>query len=364
VAVTEPIVERATRVVAPATFALFVAIGAGQSSRPAAASGAVGLIAVAAGVFIAWRDWTGWPLVTGLAGAAAGVVVLCHDDPSNVGWFAMCVLAGWAALGAPLLPAVVLGAGLVGVFVAEWTVSEDQGWGPWIVGTIFTTTAFAFSRRQRQLVGQLREAQAGLAERARAEERNRISAEVHDVIGHALTVSLLHLGSARLALDDEPDEARAALAEAERLTRESLDEVRAALSLARTADPTDIAPMPSATDLPELVDTFRRAGATVELVVCGDLATLGGTRGLALYRIVQESLTNATRHGDGSPVSVHVAVGPDETMVTVLNGGTPRPNPTGGSGLVGMSERAQALGGRLRAEPSPNGWRVEAVLPS
>ena len=63
-------------------------------------------------------------------------------------------------------------------------------------------------------------------------------------------------------------------------------------------------------------------------------------------------------------MNVRVAIGPDETMVTVLSGGTPPPNPTGGSGLVGMCERAEALGGRLRAEPSPNGWRVEAVLPS
>ena len=81
---------------------------------------------------------------------------------------------------------------------------------------------------------QLREAQAGLAERARAEERNRIAGEMHDVIGHAMTVSLLHVSSARLALDEDPDEARRpSLAEAERLARQSLDEVRGVVGLMR-----------------------------------------------------------------------------------------------------------------------------------
>ena len=92
-------------------------------------------------------------------------------------------------------------------------------------------------RRQRDLLVQLREAQAGLAQRAQAEERNRIAREMHDVIAHSLTVSLLHVSSARLALADDPDEAARALAEAERLGRESLDEVRHAVGLMR--GPTD-----------------------------------------------------------------------------------------------------------------------------
>ena len=84
---------------------------------------------------------------------------------------------------------------------------------------------------------QLRAAQDELAERSRAEERNRIAAEVHDVIGHALTVSLLHIGGARLALDENPHEARRSLLEAERLTRESLEEVRATVGLMHTDFP-------------------------------------------------------------------------------------------------------------------------------
>lgn len=325
----------------------------------------VTLVVVLAGVLIAWRGPTGWPLVAGLAVAAAGLVVVCHNQPSNLGWFGVCVVAGWAALGAPLLPTVVASAALIGVVGAEWLAMTDEpGWGAWSAGIVFTTTACAFTRRQSELLEQLREAQAGLADRARAEERNRIAGEMHDVIGHALTVSLLHVSSARLALDDEPDVARASLTEAERLAGQSLEEVRAAVGLMRAADPSDVVPMPSGADVTELVESFRRARSRVDLDVRGDLRVLSATRGLAVYRIVQESLTNAARHGDGSPVTVRVDVGGDGTTVTVISGGSPRPDAAEGSGLIGMRERAEALGGRLLAGPRPGGWRVEAVLPS
>ena len=210
---------------------------------------------------------------------------------------------------------------------------------------------------------QLRAAQDELAERSRAEERNRIAAEVHDVIGHALTVSLLHISSARLAMDEDPQEARRALSEAERLTRESLEEVRATVGLMRTDRPDDRMPLPGADDLPALVESFRRAGSDVELLVDDHLGTLGATRGLAAYRIVQEALTNATRHAPGQPVVVRVGPTEDGTTVTVRNDGPPNPAPTPGSGLRGMRERAESVGGHLTAGPTDGGWLVEAVLP-
>ena len=98
---------------------------------------------------------------------------------------------------------------------------------------------------------------------------------MHDVIGHALTVSLLHISSARLALDEDPEEARRALEEAERLARTSLEEVRATVGLMRTDAPGEVAPLPAAGDIDELVESFRSAGADVGLTVAGDLASLG-----------------------------------------------------------------------------------------
>ena len=100
------------------------------------------------------------------------------------------------------------------------------GGAAWIAGTTFSAFGCLLARRERDLVQQLRIAQAGLADRVRAEERNRIARELHDVIAHSLTVSLLHVSSARLAVEEDPGEAGQALAEAERLGRECLAEVR------------------------------------------------------------------------------------------------------------------------------------------
>ena len=265
----------------------------------------------------------------------------------------LCVTAGWVALSSALPVALTAGAVLGAVLVSEWIQqTEEPGWAAWIVGTAFTLVACTFARRLRLTVEQLREAQHQLAERSRAEERNRIAAEVHDVVGHALTVSLLHISSARLALDEEPEEARRALGEAERLTRDSLEEVRASVGLMRTDAPGEMAPLPDARAIPELVESFRRAGSIVELAVAGELGTVGPARGLAAYRIVQEALTNAARHAPGEPVSVEISVDHDETTVAVRNDGTVDPSPAAGSGLLGMRDRAEGVGGRLSAGAS------------
>jgi signal transduction histidine kinase len=356
--------ERAMRVAAPAALASFVVIGAVQGGpsvvRVTVAAAMIALLAV-----IAWIDPTGWRLVGGCAVVAVGLFVICHQQASSLGWFGAVVIAAWTAYRAPGLPAAVTGAALVAGFAVEWSMlTEDGGWGAWISGTVLATVGCTFARRQRVLVEQLSEAQAGLVERTRAEERNRIAAEMHDVIGHAMTVSLLHVSSARLALDEDPDEARAALAEAERLARQSLDEVRGVVGLMRGAGPREVVPLPGGTDVTDLVDSFRRAGTRVQLHVSGGLDALGATHGLAVYRVVQESLTNAARHGDGTPVSVRVDVGGDRTTVTIDSGRSSGSGAaTGGAGLIVMNERVQALGGKLLAGPRPGGWRVEAVLP-
>lgn len=357
--------QRAARVGAPAALTLFTVFGLVQSLQPAAVSIVVALAVVASAALIAWRGLTGWPLVLGLAAPAAALTVLCFQDASNLGWFGICLIAGWAGLGARSGPAVTACLALVSGFIAQWLMFGPQPWGAWIAGTVFIALIAIFTRRQNELMDQLREAQAGLADRARAEERNRLAGEMHDVIGHALTVSLLHVSSARLALDDDPAEARQTLSEAERLARESLEEVRATVGLMRTAETSDdVAPLPAAADMTQLVDSFRRAGSHVEFDVCGDLELLGATRGLAVYRIVQESLTNAARHGDGSPVTVRLRVGANQISISVKSCGRSRDDVSDGAGLLGMRERAEAMGGQLHAGPEPGGWRVEAVLPA
>ena len=260
--------------------------------------------------------------------------------------------------------AVSAGAVLAVVPVVEWLLdTAEPGWGAWFVGISFTTALTVFARRLRLAMVQLRAAQDELAERSRAEERNRIAAEVHDVIGHALTVSLLHIGGARLALDENPQEARRSLLEAERLTRDSLEEVRATVGLMHTDFPDRRAPLPGAGDLPALVESFRRAGSDVELHVDDHLGALGAT---ARTRGVPDRPGGADqRHQARTRPSGRGAGRSDAGR---YDGDRPQrraadPAPIPGAGLRGMRERAESLGGHLTAGPTDDGWLVEAVLP-
>ena len=191
---------------------------------------------------------------------------------------------------------------------------------------------------------------ARLAEQTRTEERARIARELHDVIAHSLTVSLLHVTSARLAVEHDPAAASRALAEAERLGRRALTEVRATVGLLRVDDRGEVAPpVPGGEQVPMLVEQFRRAGVPVCPAIEGDLSALPETVGSTLYRIVQEALTNAVKHAPGARVTVEVAATNGHVDVRVDSAGIPRHGT--GMGLTNMAERARALGGTCTAGP-------------
>ena len=303
------------------------------------------------------------PLLGYAVVAAAGFAVLCDGSSSNVGWFGVAVLAGWCVLAGGWTLGLVYWAGAIALFGGEWLwVDPDPGWGAWMAGTTFTALGALLVRHELDLVDRLRAAQAGLADRARAEERNRIARELHDVIAHTLVVSQLHVTGARLAVETDPADAARSLAEAERLGRESLAEVRRAVGLLREdADGGNVAPLPGAADLPALVERFRSTGADVTLGVAGDISALPTVTGLAMYRIVQESLTNAAKHAPGTSVVVGVHVEPARVVLTVDSAGSPGHG--SGLGLLSMRERASALGGRCEAGPGGRGWLVRAELP-
>jgi signal transduction histidine kinase len=363
--IVAPMTDRTTRVAAPAGLALFALLGVLMTHRPTAVALWSAGIIVAVALGLGWCAASGWLLAVGLVVPTAGLVVLGHGQSANLAWMGLCVIAAWGALTSALPVALTMFGVLAAAPIGEWVLQPSEpGWGAWLMGTAFTTVACVFGRRLRVTVSELQATRAELAARTRAEERSRIAGEVHDVIGHALTVSLLHIGSARLALDDEPDEARTSLLEAERLARKSLEEVRATVGLMRSDDPARMEPLPDAADITGLVESFRRAGAPVELTVEGDLGSLESARGLAAYRIVQEALTNATRHAAGESVTVRVLVDHAGASVSVRNGGTPDPAAAPGSGLLGMRDRAESVGGRLAAGAVGHGWLVEAVLPS
>jgi signal transduction histidine kinase len=165
--------------------------------------------------------------------------------------------------------------------------------------------------------------------------------------------------SARLAVEHDPGDAARALAEAERLGRECLAEVRTAVGMLRETDGGGaIAPLPGIDGLPALVEEFRSAGADVTLVVEGDTAGLPVTIGLAVYRIAQEALTNAVKHAQGALTAVRLTVG-----AGTLTDSRAEPGTGTGLGLASMRERAESVGGSCEAGPGGQGWLVRATLP-
>ncbi|MEY2403941.1 MAG: hypothetical protein QOD38_1492 [Acidimicrobiaceae bacterium] len=234
----------------------------------------------------------------------------------------------------------------------------------WSAGIAAALLAGMFIRALIVGIVNTKVAQTALSEQATTAERQRIAREVHDVIAHSLTVTMLHLTAARLAVGrGDSTAATEALEEAERAGRTSLNEIRHTVGLLRADGAPDTSPLPSADDVPSLVEGYRAAGLDVSLDLHGDLGTIEPAAGLALYRIVQESLTNAGRHAPGAHTTVHIDTGPPLHVDVRSQGGMPVGLRGGGLGLAGMAERAAALGGMFEAGSSGNGWRVAATLP-
>ena len=217
-----------------------------------------------------------------------------------------------------------------------------------------------------------RQAIAGtLLEHTARGERARISRELHDVVAHHISMIAVQAETARLTTPGMPaagaqrlasigDTARAALTEMRRLLGVLREDTRAAVG--------DRRPQPGLRQLNELLDEARDiSGAGTRLIVSGQPAALDPGVELAAYRIVQEALTNARRHAPGAAVDVELRYAPDALWLRIRdNGPGPPPAPaTGGHGLLGMRERAAAVGGELRTGAAAGGgFLVEAVLPA
>ncbi|MER6950909.1 histidine kinase [Nonomuraea sp. NPDC000554] len=190
-------------------------------------------------------------------------------------------------------------------------------------------------------------------------ERNRLARELHDSVGHALSVVTLQAAAAGRVLDRDPETARTALAAIEQSARAALDDLDHVLGVLREAGPRDAKPLATLADLDELVAT---SGAQVRREV-GDLSAVPAVVSREAYRIVQEALTNAIKHGQG-PVRLAAAVQDDELRLEVSNARAHGPgNRTGGRGVTGMRERVRLLRGELEAGPAEGGWTVSVRLP-
>jgi signal transduction histidine kinase len=361
---------RASFLAAVGMFAAIVAVGAGigrlpEDRPPVLVVAVAGIAATGMGILLVRQGLVRRhrPLLAYAAAASAAIAVIGDNRSANPIWIAFCLIAAWCALVGGRRIALAYWLPVMVLFTVEWAwIKPDPGWGAWLAGVTFTTLGGLLARRQLELVAQLRAAQAGLAAKARAEERNRISRDLHDVIAHTLTVSLLHVMSARLAVEHDPADAARALAEAERLGRESLAEVRQVVGMLRE-DGADSAPLPGIEGLPALIERCRSAGAIVTLSVDGDIGRLPGTVGLALYRIVQEALTNVVRHAPGAPATAQLTVSAYEVTLAVDSLGPPGNGTGTGHGVLSMRERAESLGGTCEAGPSGAGWLVRASFP-
>ncbi len=228
---------------------------------------------------------------------------------------------------------------------------------------------------ERALAAQTERAELERARRAVLEERTRIARELHDVVAHHMSLIAVQAETAPYRLSDLPESAIAEFGSLGGVAREALTEMRRLLGVLRSDQPAGLAPQPQLSDLPALVDAARRAGVAVELAVPQAMGDVPPGVAVCAYRIVQESLSNASQHAPGAAVSVSVGLDGEVVLLRVANelGASARPSrpagpstsePGSGHGLTGMHERVALLGGSLSAGPSAGGgFVVSAVLP-
>ncbi|MET7767727.1 histidine kinase [Nocardia sp. NPDC005366] len=316
----------------------------------------------------------GWAISAGSALVIA--LAIPHQPGSDLPFQVVQILALIA-----LLFAVGLRASMQIVAVAWFatsllfaTTTSGEGvsaaWG-WPIG-LSAVVLFALLVRwlvssRVQLLRQEEENELERARRAILEEKARIARDLHDVVAHHMSLVVVQAQTAPYRVEDVSPAARLEFESIGATAREALNEIRGMLGVLRSdGQLPEHAPQPKAADVTSLFDGARRAGVSIEWTVTGDLGTVGETTGLALYRIVQESLSNAARHAPGAPVQVRVTRDLDLSL-RVLNaaGAHPaRPVGNGGHGIAGMRARAIAVGGEVIAGPSADGgFLVEARLP-
>ncbi|TBN56956.1 sensor histidine kinase [Glaciihabitans arcticus] len=283
----------------------------------------VGLASVGLGAFIAAAYLT-------LGGSGMGVSL---------------TLLGWSDLPLIVLQFAVLFGGLLTALG-----------GPWLLGLLVRAV---IRNRESTAARQVAE-EVVIVE----QERNRIARDMHDVVAHSLAVVVAQADGARYARAANPEAVDESLIAISTTAREALADVRLLLSQLRYSE--GDGPQPVLADLDRLLDQMRASGLTISFAETGQSRYLGTGQQLALYRIVQEALTNALRHGQGEkPVTVTFDWAPSSVDVTIENTieGTV-PSVSLGHGLAGMRERAALVGGWLTAEPTGQRFVVTASVPT
>jgi signal transduction histidine kinase len=271
---------------------------------------------------------------------------------------------------------VVTGTAFLGLLVIHLVRNPDQppplfGAGGWLSSLAIVIAACEWWRARRERLAQERLAEAEAQRRRGSEERLRIARDLHDALGHHVSLINVQAGVALHLMDDDPEQARSALAAIKQSSGQLLREMRATLGVLRGVDEhPPRGPVAGLARLDDLLEENRAAGLPVELEVTGEPRELPPSVDHAAYRIVQEALTNTRRHAGRATATVRVRYDDAGVGVQVEDDGSGGAGagadvPGGGNGIPGMRERALALGGSLSAGPREGGgFHVHVRLPA
>jgi signal transduction histidine kinase len=364
---------RATAWIAAAVITVSTALN-GLPSDGADATAVVIVTAVSLVLWLAGSAVDAKPLVaavttaTGLGGAA--LIWLQPSGPGDI--VAFMAMAGLGLrlsrplairFGGLVLVTAAATEGLTATHPVSGILNIVLGAGFLLLASAYAAASNDSHNSSLELLREQAATRAAVEEAAALAERGRLARELHDVLAHTLSGLALQLEGARLLAEktDADPQLTEQIGHAGRLAREGLTGAKRAVSTLRGDA------LPGAADLPALVDNACRSGLLVSYDVVGEPRPLAGETGLAVYRSVQEALTNATKHA-GVGASVTVTLTWTESTVTAevfdSGGGATDGLPSGGFGLAGLGERAALVGGRLEAGPSDGGWRVRLEMPA
>ena len=357
----------------------------------------IGFIQIA-GTYLASRHATDHMefdlFAVGLLGTGAAALTIRHRYPVAVLAFTLAVTATYILVDYPRGPvffalivaffsAVMAGRRgeaivllIVGYIAIEWgryflgfdpapPLEEALAVGAWLL-VLLSIAEFARSRRERFV--EAGRARAEEARRRATEERLRIARELHDVLAHNISLISVQAGVALHLIDERPEQARSALGAIKEASNEALSELRSVLDVLRHGDEDPPRSPTSGLDrLDDLIARTEGAGLRVTKEIAGQVRPLAPGLNRAAYRIVQEALTNVTRHADGASARVTITYAEDALVLQIEDdgrGASAAEMSKGGRGIAGMKERVAALHGELEAGPRPGrGFRVRATLP-
>jgi signal transduction histidine kinase len=287
-----------------------------------------------------------------------------------IGIYSVAVYSRWRR---PFLIWLLIGAALLGrafpfssPSMPSWALLLVAGMGLWLAGNGVRDRQMRLDIVEERALRLERERELS-ARLARADERERIARELHDVVAHSVSVMVVQAGAARMQLGRNPDRAAEALLAVESGGRQALGELRHLLGLLTDADAEpSLTPQPGLDQLDQLVERVGQSGLAVDLQIEGSPRPLSPGMDLTAYRIVQEALTNALKYASGARTQVLVKFGQGELRLEVLDAGGARLDGANGAGrgLLGMRERVAIYGGELEAGQRPEGgFAVRARLP-